>query len=136
MNCRMNPTRYFEGPARWVGGLGAKYAIFRKLADIKYPDRIFVILDEAEQSINDAYFAVDMSNTEAPDGEGTWQPYFWIDYPAGYHSRGATFSFADGHVAIQKWSEPSTVKNIEPVSYVRPPNRDITWIQEHCTHEK
>lgn len=137
MNCRMNPTRPLDGGlARWVRGLGERYVSFRKLTDIKYPDRIFVILDESEKSINDAYFVVDMSNTGNFDGEGASRPYYWIDYPAGYHSRGATVSFADGHVAIQKWKESSTLKDVRPVSYVPQPNRDVAWLQEHCTYAK
>lgn len=135
MNCRLNPTRYIGGSPRWVGGLGARYTIFRKLSDVVGPDQIFVILDEDADSINDAYFAVDMSNTGNPEGQGTSRQYFWIDYPAAYHARGATISFADGHILIQKWKEPSTIKSTQHVMHVAPPNRDVAWLQQHCTLE-
>jgi prepilin-type processing-associated H-X9-DG protein/prepilin-type N-terminal cleavage/methylation domain-containing protein len=135
MNCRLNPTREIGVPPRWVGGEGAKFHTFKSLSDIAYADRIFVVLDENPVSINDPYFAVDMSDTGTPEGEGSAQPYFMIDYPGASHSRGATVSFADGHVEVHHWLEPSTLAGISAQKHVPPPNRDAAWLQEHCTYQ-
>ncbi|MGA2663044.1 MAG: hypothetical protein ABSH34_36660, partial [Verrucomicrobiota bacterium] len=62
MNCRLNPTRIQGVPAFMEGG-NSPWEIFRKLPQIQTPQAIFVILDERSDSINDGYFAVDMTNT-------------------------------------------------------------------------
>jgi hypothetical protein len=54
------------------------------------PSSTFVILDERETSINDAFFVVNMSGY--PNGR-TSMP----DMPASYHSKAGGLSFADGH---------------------------------------
>jgi prepilin-type processing-associated H-X9-DG protein len=136
MNCRLNPTREVGVPARWVGGLGAKYETFRRWSQIGRPADVFVLIDENPASINDAYFAVDMSNTGEPDGTGTSVPYFIIDYPASHHSKGATVSFADGHVEVKKWTERTTLGPVQPRSHTSPTDRDVRWLQEHSTYLK
>ena len=60
----------------FTGG-NALYESFRKTAQINEPGRIFVILDERSDSINDGYFGVDMSNTGTrapPEGFGADEP--------------------------------------------------------------
>jgi prepilin-type processing-associated H-X9-DG protein len=135
MNCRLNPTRYFGVPPRWVGGLGERYRTFRKVTDIVYPVRIFVTMDESAVSINDAYFAVDMSNTGTSDGSGTERPYYVVDSPAAYHSGGATVSFADGHVFRRKWKDAGALQRLHG-PWIRPPNGDMAWLQGHTTYVK
>lgn len=136
MNCRLNPTRYVGVPPRWVGGGGAIYRTFRSLADVQHPDRVFVTTDEDAVSINDAYFAVDMSNTGTPEGSGAARPYYIIDYPGAYHSRGSTFSFVDGHVQVQPWKEKNTFSEIRAQRFVPAPNRDLEWLQAHSTYRE
>lgn len=135
MNCRLNPTRIQGVPAFTQGG-NARYESFTRLGQIRQPARIFVILDERSDSINDGYFGVDMSNTGTRDGTGTPNPYWIVDYPASYHSGSGQVSFADGHVEAHRWVEPTTLVGLgraTPGTRTSATDRDVKWIQEHCT---
>jgi prepilin-type processing-associated H-X9-DG protein len=138
MNCRINPTRR-GGPPSFTGGRGAKYESFKTLDQIKQPTKILVILDERAETINDGYFAIDMSNTGTLDGEGVELPYWLVDFPANYHHQSASVSFADGHVEFHHWLETSTTpppgKFQFPV-YTSPNDQDMAWLQGHCTVRK
>lgn len=138
MNCRMNPVRH-DGNPNWVGGLGTNYVTFRKADDIQHPSNILVTLDERTDSINDAFFAIDMSNTATKGGVGSVQPYRVIDFPANWHSGGMTASFADGHVDRHKWQD--IIAN-PPEGYqarrkpTGPESADGRWLQEHSTYPR
>ena len=137
MNCRMNPTRIGGGEPAFTQGGNKVYKTFLKFDDIRYPTRIFVILDERSDSINDGFFGVDMSNTGELNGEGAVKPYWIVDYPATFHSQSANVSFADGHVEFHKWVQPTTLVpkgQARPGSWTCSDDKDIQWIQEHCTY--
>jgi len=134
MNNRMNPTL----PGYWLHGGGEPYAIFRKSQQIRTPSDIYVTTDERSDTINDGGLCVDMSNTGNADGTGTSDPYWLIDYPAGYHNGAGRFSFADGHAAGQRWREPAT---LVPLGQAHPrhtsgTDQDTQWLQSHCTYLK
>ena len=136
MNCRMNPVQD-QGQPGWIAGQGSKYATFRTDHQNYRPVETFVILDERTDSINDGYFAVDMSNTGTPTGVGDTTPYFMIDYPASYHNNAATFSFADGHVETHKWLEASTTPAMGSATarkFTSSVDRDLEWLQRHTTY--
>lgn len=138
MNCRLNPDR-FDGKPNWVGGLGTNYMTFRRMGDIQRPSNILAILDERSDSINDAFFGIDMSNTGRKTGDGSVQEFWLIDYPGDYHGNGLVASFADGHVERHGWSD--FVKALPVKSGHRPlnggPNSgDIQWLQERSTYLK
>lgn len=137
MNHRLNPVRY-EGPAVFTQGLGTNWMTFRKIDEIRNPSEIFVTIDERSDSINDAYFVVDVTNTGSADGIGTPTPYMIIDYPASYHG-GSTISFADGHSENHNWLEGTTNPlpgQARPRSFTSATDRDVKWLQEHATHRK
>lgn len=136
MNCRLNPIRIHGTPAFTDGG-NARYETFRRSQEITRPDLIFVILDERRDSINDGYFGIDMGNTGTRDGTGTSNPYWIIDYPASYHNGSARVSFADGHVETHRWLETTTLVPLgraHPGSHTTTTDRDVKWLQEHCTY--
>lgn len=62
------------------------------------PSDLFVILDEHPDSIGDAVF--DAAKWAPKDFVG---PFSWRDIPATYHDGGGSFSFLDGHSALNKW---------------------------------
>jgi prepilin-type processing-associated H-X9-DG protein len=74
------------------------------------PARVYVILDEQADSINDGIFAFD------PGYPGSGE--YWRDLPASYHNRAGSFSFADGHSEIHKWTEKGTgvAQTVYPVT--------------------
>ena len=134
MNARMNPTL----PGHWLHGGGDRFGIFSKCQQIRNPADIFVFLDERSDTINDAYFCTDMSNTGNADGTGPSSPYWFIDLPASYHNGSGRLSFADGHVEGHKWLESSTLAPPGQAhgGHVLATDQDAKWLQEHCTYLK
>ena len=135
MNGRMNPTRINGTPAFTEGG-NARYQTFHRFIEIAKPAEIFVFLDERSDSINDGLFGVDMSNTGTRDGSGTSNPYWIVDYPASYHNGAGEVSFADGHVERHRWLEATTLVPLgqaKPGTHTSPTDRDVKWLQDHCT---
>jgi len=62
------------------------------------PSRLFVFLDENEDTLIDAQFGY------PPPASGFGLE--WWDMPANRHAQGANFSFADGHVERWQWKVP------------------------------
>jgi prepilin-type N-terminal cleavage/methylation domain-containing protein/prepilin-type processing-associated H-X9-DG protein len=93
----------------WIGynggtTLGSTFATFIHMSDFHTPSMTYVLLDEHPDSINDSFFV----------GLGTSQNQ-WQDLPASYHNNAGVLSFADGHVEIHKWVDPSTLKPINKI---------------------
>jgi prepilin-type N-terminal cleavage/methylation domain-containing protein/prepilin-type processing-associated H-X9-DG protein len=89
------------------------YPAFRQYmteSSILHPSKVFVLLDEHPDSINDGFFqAVPYTDiTQWPNDE-------WADLPASYHGGGCGISFADGHSEVHMWK--SKVCTIAPVIY-------------------
>jgi len=59
------------------------------------PVKVFVFVDEHEDSIDDAQFLT----WPNPDDR-------WVNLPAGRHNQSGTLSFADGHAEQWKWKWP------------------------------
>jgi prepilin-type N-terminal cleavage/methylation domain-containing protein len=80
-----------EGRHTWFGG--PEWRMYLKLSDMTDPgpSMTWVLLDEREDSINDAFFVVDMTGYPNPTSNKI------VDYPASYHNRAGGFAFADGH---------------------------------------
>lgn len=127
----------------WVGGNEGKYGgwsgpewrVYNKLSDMKDPgpSHTWVLLDEREDSINDAFWVVDM--TGYPNNGRSLK---MVDYPASYHNNAGTFSFADGHSEVHRWVDPRTSPKLEtgaliPLNVPSPGNPDVTWLQERST---
>jgi prepilin-type N-terminal cleavage/methylation domain-containing protein/prepilin-type processing-associated H-X9-DG protein len=99
---------------------------YRKTSQINRPTPVnaFVFVDESEYTIDDGYFAVLVN-------EDTWQ-----NYPAYRHGESASFSFADGHSEIKRWTEPSTGNLKNPSGFSPAPksgtqrNRDLQWVSD------
>jgi prepilin-type N-terminal cleavage/methylation domain-containing protein/prepilin-type processing-associated H-X9-DG protein len=76
---------------------------FAKESDIDDPSpaELLFFVGVHEESIFDSHFGI------PPRGWGsdTEQPRWW-DLPAGRHSQGGCFSFADGHVEKWRWVKP------------------------------
>jgi prepilin-type N-terminal cleavage/methylation domain-containing protein/prepilin-type processing-associated H-X9-DG protein len=80
-----------------------------KLSDITTPgpSAVYIVLDEHENSINDAHF-YPFRNLKAYDNR-------WLDAPSGRHGNATGFTFADGHSEIHRWMD----SNVTPVKYVQ-----------------
>ena len=85
----------------------SNYRSYLKESDLSRPGpaRTWLLLDEHELSINDAWFFVDMTGSRA-----------FADFPATRHNRGYGISFCDGHSEIfrlrdgrSRWPVPGNV---------------------------
>jgi len=78
------------------------YTVQTKLSQINSPRPVgrIVFVDESENTLDDCNFGL------IPSLLGT--PYascdHWENYPTARHGNGATFSYADGHVAASHWT--------------------------------
>ncbi len=114
------------------------YTQFFKMSQIPRPSEIFVFLDEHPDSIDDGYFLNKDSDTTRHGGTE------WIDLPASYHDRAATFSFADGSASLHHWLNAQTMPSSTPNSAnlpiaipASPPDEraDFEWILTHMSIE-
>jgi prepilin-type processing-associated H-X9-DG protein len=85
------------------------------------PARLFVLLDENPNSINDAGFGVTMVGNR------------FVDCPGALHNLGGSFAFADGHCEHKRWQDwrtavwPGYGQEYDPV------NPDVLWVQERTS---
>jgi prepilin-type processing-associated H-X9-DG protein len=136
MNCWVggNIEDVIANQLSWWHTTAPKMKLYRKSTDFSDPgpSGTFVLLDEREDSINDAFWVVSM------DGYPSAAATKIVDYPASYHNGAAGFSFADGHSEIHKWLDPRTKPTLKtgqdiPLNVASPNNRDCVWLQDHCT---
>jgi prepilin-type processing-associated H-X9-DG protein len=86
----------------YMNGIEHKPQRKTKLSLVTNPSRVFVFLDEHENSIVDGVFYV---HVPGDAGEHAAGPH-WMDVPANRHGGGCDLSFADGHTAHWKWRWP------------------------------
>jgi prepilin-type N-terminal cleavage/methylation domain-containing protein len=131
----MSMSNWVGGNEGTEGGWGPGWRVYKKTGDMvdPGPSRTFVLLDEREDSINDAFWVVSMDGF--PDKP---QSTKIVDYPASYHNRAGGFSFADGHSEIRKWVDGRTTPPLKhngqiPLNVPSPNNKDVIWLQERAT---
>ena len=130
-----------QGPQNLNQYPGQIWKLYVKQSDITTPAPVnaWVTIDEHPDSINDAFFKVDMQNSNTtPGGNGDWP-----DYPASNHGGAAVLSFADGHAESRKWTDPvvgntSGIFN-RPVQHAKVSGLkattlgDLEWLQQRTT---
>jgi hypothetical protein len=106
------------------------YTVFAKVSQLTKlpPSQALVYLDEREDSIDDGYYAIDMTR-----GGGA----VLVNFPGSFHNRAGGLTFADGHCEIHKWVDPRTTPPFKKgqkreFTNMRD-NRDLTWLQDHAT---
>jgi len=100
----------FLGPASgWVTTSGqGQYRSMNKTSDMvgRGPTDIYIMLDEHENSINDAHFDPFESLIRYNNNP-------WLDAVSGRHGNACGVSFADGHSVIHKWKTGGLSKVIK-----------------------
>ena len=126
MNGYMNNAQGEPNPNNeW---LDVPWTDFKNVSEFRQASKLFVLIDEREDSINNGHFGVIMN-------------YEYIgDYPAAYHNAAAGLNFADGHSEIKKWTNPATVPVLQkgkpiPLLQPSPNNEDMTWLRERTTEQ-
>ena len=123
------PTLPVNGP--WLDDThkhrrNSPWRTYSKVSTIQAPGpaRLWVLLDEDPNGLNDAAFAVQM---EQPG---------WRDYPGTYHNFGCGFAFADGHSETHHWLDDTThYRKGDPGTGPSDPRawRDWQWIRERTS---
>jgi prepilin-type N-terminal cleavage/methylation domain-containing protein/prepilin-type processing-associated H-X9-DG protein len=97
------------------------------IGDSLPPSKAFVFLEDNPNDINDGYWCQDLS-----------QPDQWINCPACYHLNACSFSFADGHAEIKKWSDPGIMAGKSTTTSANGFTAeagcgDLAWVQARFT---
>ncbi len=117
MYCGPYPRNY----ALEMFGLQQSYRAFFKYSDFGGgfgASQCFVFLDENPASINDGYFEY------ISDGSGI------NDRPAVNHGNSSSFSFADGHAELHKWTDKFLKLNTDGAG------ADTRWLSDRGTRKK
>ena len=109
---------------------------FEKIGDVSNPSpsKCWVFLDEREDSINDGWFAVDMTGYDPINPNA----YIQVDMQASYHNGAGGLSFLDGHSEIKKWQDARTKPVLQPgqelpLGVACPRDVDIDWMQQRTS---
>jgi prepilin-type N-terminal cleavage/methylation domain-containing protein/prepilin-type processing-associated H-X9-DG protein len=94
MNAMVGDAREFMSEFSNTNNPG--YRQFLRLSEVPQPSRIFALIEEHPDSINDGYFLNRYSQRE------------WIDLPASYHNGGANLAYIDGHSEWHRWRNKLT----------------------------
>jgi prepilin-type N-terminal cleavage/methylation domain-containing protein/prepilin-type processing-associated H-X9-DG protein len=110
-----------------------KYKVFWKASDIPNPSNIFLMIDEAPKSINNAQFTVIMQGFD-PE----WPTDLNLDsFPAMYHNGASSLNFADGHSEIHRWRDARTTQDGNSgLTTPSPRNQDVSWLQSRATEKR
>ncbi len=109
----------------------ARHTVFQRTGDFSNSSRIWVFVDEREDSIEDSYCGAVMME------ESTW-----ANTPASYHNGACGFTFADGHAEAKKWLDARTKPPLKRInqaySFPRPApgSPDVQWLQERTTQQR
>ena len=112
-----------DGTIGWSAG----FQTMTNRSQIRQPDQTFVFIEEHPDSINDGFFAVDMSSGSAAR---------IVDFPAAYHYYGANLGFADGSAQYRRWLDSRTSPIRLNFGAPSPNNPDLVWLQRISTCRK
>jgi prepilin-type N-terminal cleavage/methylation domain-containing protein/prepilin-type processing-associated H-X9-DG protein len=79
----------------YIGNYNFNYPGYDKMPDVRRPSSVFVMLDEHEQSIDDAWFLTLLPPAQA-----------WMNMPANRHGNAGNLGFIDSHVETWRWRYP------------------------------
>jgi hypothetical protein len=92
-------SAYDDNP--WGGGtVDNKMRVFNKENDLTVPGpaNTWLVVDENQQSINDAWMVEDPSEPSLANPD-------WVDLPGSNHDHSCGISFCDGHAIIKRWRD-------------------------------
>ena len=104
---------------------GNQFRIFKNYNDVRNPAQYFVFLDERNDTINDGYFRVDLTEN--------YGSISLSDFPASYHLMAGGLSFADGHSEIHRWVDGRTTPAVTGNGVASPNNPDYIWLMQHSS---
>jgi prepilin-type N-terminal cleavage/methylation domain-containing protein len=123
MNCYLSPILGPPSDAWPSYGPGTRN--FFKDTDLTQPgpSMTYVLIDENEKSINDAFFVCDPSHVN-----------WWQDVPATRHGYSGGLSYADGHAEIKRWRDGTVLHPPQLNGFSGDPNSDDSaWLEQRST---
>ncbi|HUD47342.1 MAG TPA: prepilin-type N-terminal cleavage/methylation domain-containing protein [Candidatus Baltobacteraceae bacterium] len=105
MNAWLQPLPLNDKTPPWNNGSDdAKLRIYTKDGDLTVPGpaNTWLLVDENQQSINDAWMVEDPTEPSIDEPE-------WVDCPASYHDGACGMSYCDGHAEIKKWHDKTVL---------------------------
>jgi len=129
----MDSPGYASTP--WNEGPATGFYIYTKLPNMTHPgpSKTFVFVEECPYSIDDGFFAVDPSTTDA-------NATLWVNSPAVLHGRSSQFAYADGHAEPRRWTDgsmiterPSTPSGNTDGWPEQPGCGDLAWLKSVAT---
>jgi prepilin-type N-terminal cleavage/methylation domain-containing protein/prepilin-type processing-associated H-X9-DG protein len=121
------------GQGQWLPSVyaGGPWQCYFKESDLgrPAPSKLWLLVDENPDSINDAAFAFEMPSGSGGSDTG------WIDIATKLHGNACGFGFVDGHAEIHQWMNPQGLPN----TTYQPPgtsssvsaisgNTDVWWV--------
>jgi prepilin-type N-terminal cleavage/methylation domain-containing protein len=124
MNCYLSPINDGVNDGRWHPSEGTVNFYKDTSFTQPGPSTTFVLIDENEYSINDAYFVSDPA-----------QGNFWQDVPATRHGSAGGLSYADGHSEIKRWKDGKILNYKGTLGSVLgdPASGDALWLEQRST---
>ncbi len=123
MNCYMSPI---AGDSWTSVGLDGTRNFYKDTDDLQPgPSMTYVLIDESEYSINDAFFVSDPT-----------QGNYWQDVPSARHGASCGLSYADGHSEIKHWTDGNVLAyNGKPHHSINGAQNcgDCAWLQQRAT---
>ncbi len=94
----------------------------RSVSEMAHPEKVFVFLDEHEQSIGDG-----MVSAPYPDDGPAW---WGGGMPSDRHNQGCNFAFVDGHLDHHRWKAPKRgfIEGEISVPFNDADAADLAWI--------
>lgn len=131
MNCFVGNRGEIENHLKSSGQVILRMSDFVNLG----PSSTFVLIDERQDTLNNALFWVWMDGADPADPAA----YQISNLPASYHNAAGALSFADGHAEIHRWTDSRTRPDLSPTTrnptekISCPNSADMKWLQEHTT---
>lgn len=115
---------FMHGGTIWSGN--ESFRTYSRLDEIirPSPTMTWVMMTEHPQSINDGWFAVDMTRTVE------------FDFPATFYNGANHVVFADGHVESRRWKwlvMPTAAADPNSTWCPKQPNPDSTWLRDRTS---
>ncbi len=123
----MSMNALVGNPGELTNRFNPLYVQFYKKSEFKNAAETFVFLDEQADTLNDGFFV------------NRLEDYQWGNVPGSYHSGGANFSFADGHMESHRWKVGNTVQPIRGArmtAYAAMPRTDFDWLKARTSYKK
>jgi hypothetical protein len=137
----MSMNVYLGGFAGTDGGWPfiTPYLLYLKTTELTSPGpaKTFVFLDQRADAINWGNVLVSMAGYY-PNNPAAYE---FQDLPGMYHDLSASFSLADGHAELHRWTDPRTTPPVNSLQTITlpiasPRNADVAWLQDHATRPR